>query len=78
MDVTEAFLNDPYDWDGPKDPFVCATEADMDGALTMQILTRLSGTPVLFAVVRLFHADLDIWDLYSARASTRRGSARSG
>jgi len=46
MDVAEAFLNDPYDWDGPKDPFVCATEADMDGALTMQILTRLSGTPV--------------------------------
>ena len=31
MDVTEAFLNDPYDWDGPKEPHVCATEADMDG-----------------------------------------------
>ena len=30
MDVTEAFLNDPYDWDGPKEPHVCATEADMD------------------------------------------------
>ena len=35
MDVTEAFLNDPYDWDGPHEPHVCATEADMDGALTM-------------------------------------------
>ena len=30
MDVTEAFLNDPYDWDGPKESIVCATEADMD------------------------------------------------
>ena len=43
MDITEAFLNDPYDWDGPKATHVCATEADMDGALTMQLLKRLSG-----------------------------------
>jgi len=63
MDVTEAFLNDPYDWEGPKEPIVCATEADMDGALTMQILRRLSETPVLFADVRHYHDDLDIWDL---------------
>ena len=63
MDVTEAFLNDPYDWDGPKEPIVCSTEADMDAALTMQILKSLSGTPVLFADVRHHHADLGIWDL---------------
>ena len=37
MDMTEAFLNDPYDWDGPHEPIVAATEADMDAALTMQI-----------------------------------------
>ena len=35
MDVAEALLNDPYDWDGPKEPVVAATESDMDGALTM-------------------------------------------
>jgi L-fucose isomerase len=63
MDVTEAFLNDPYDWEGPKDTHVTATEADMDGALTMQILKHLSGLPVLFADVRHYHADRDIWDL---------------
>jgi L-fucose isomerase len=63
MDVTEAFLNDPYDWDGPHEPHVCATEADMDAALTMQILKHLASTPVLFADVRHYHADLDIWDL---------------
>lgn len=63
MDVTEAFLNDPYDWDGPHEPHVCATEADMDAALTMQIFKLLANTPVLFADVRHYHADLDMWDL---------------
>ncbi|MBX6765213.1 MAG: L-fucose/L-arabinose isomerase family protein, partial [Rubrobacteraceae bacterium] len=63
MDVTEAFLNDPYDWEGPKEIHVCATEADMDGALTMQILKGLSGKPVLFADVRHYHAERGIWDL---------------
>lgn len=63
MDVTEAFLNDPYDWDGPHEPHVCATEADMDAALTMQIFKLLAGTPVLFADVRHYHAELEMWDL---------------
>lgn len=63
MDVAEAFLNDPYDWEGPKSVHVCATESDMDGALTMQILHHLSGTPALFADVRHYHADRDVWDL---------------
>ena len=63
MDVAEAFLNDPYDWDGPKDTFVCSTEADMDAALTMQILRSISGTPVLFADVRHYDATEGIWDL---------------
>ncbi|MBK0870877.1 MULTISPECIES: L-fucose/L-arabinose isomerase family protein [unclassified Saccharopolyspora] len=63
MDVTEAFLNDPYDWNGPKDTHVCATEADMDGALTMQLFKQVARTPVLFADVRHYHGDRDIWDL---------------
>lgn len=66
MDVTEAFLNDPYDWDGPHEPHVCATEADMDAALTMQIFKHLARTPVLFADVRHYHADLGIWDLVNS------------
>ena len=77
MDVTEAFLNDPYDWDGPKEPHVCATEADMDGALTMQILKSLSGTPVLFADVRHYHHDLDIWDLCNSGQHATWFAARS-
>ena len=77
MDVTEAFLNDPYDWDGPKAPHVCATEADMDGALTMQLLQHLSGTPVLFADVRHYHADLGIWDLCNSGQHATWFAARS-
>lgn len=63
MDVTEAFLNDPYDWNGPKEPIVAATEADMDGALTMEILKHISGEPVLFADLRHYDAELGAFDL---------------
>lgn len=61
MDVAEAFLNDPYDWDGPHEPVVAATEADMDGALTMQIFKHLSGLPVLFADVRHYDREDGVW-----------------
>ncbi len=77
MDVTEAFLNDPYDWDGPKKPVVCSTEADMDAALTMQLLKRISGTPVLFADVRHYHADLGVWDLCNSGQHATWFAARS-
>lgn len=66
MDVTEAFLNDPYDWEGPKETHICATESDMDAALTMQLLKSLSGTPVLFADVRHYHSDRGVWDLVNS------------
>ncbi|MBL1068606.1 L-fucose/L-arabinose isomerase family protein [Streptomyces sp. 7-21] len=77
MDLAEAFLNDPYDWEGPKETHVTATEADMDGALTMQILKLLSGDPVLFADVRHYHADRDIWDLCNSGQHATWYAARS-
>ena len=77
MDVAEAFLNDPYDWEGPKQTHVCATEADMDGALTMQILKKISGTPVLFADVRHYHSDRGIWDLCNSGQHATWFAARS-
>lgn len=77
MDVAEAFLNDPYDWNGPKETHVCATEADMDGALTMQLMKHVSGTPVLFADVRHYHADRDIWDLCNSGQHATWFAARS-
>jgi L-fucose isomerase len=77
MDITEAFLNDPYDWDGPKEPIVCATEADMDAALTMQILRSVASTPVLFADVRHYHDDLGVWDLCNSGQHATWFAARS-
>jgi L-fucose/D-arabinose isomerase len=63
-DVAEAFLNDPYHPDGTsKSTVVCATEADSDAALTMQLFKHLAATPVLFADVRHYHTDLEVWDL---------------
>ncbi|GAA0793624.1 L-fucose/L-arabinose isomerase family protein [Faecalicatena orotica] len=61
MDLAEALLNDPYDFDGPKEPIVAATESDMDGALTMQIFKLLTGMPVLFADVRHYDKENDVW-----------------
>lgn len=61
MDIAEAFLNDPYDWNGAKEPIVAATESDMDGALTMQIFKHLTGMPVLFADVRHYNKEKDVW-----------------
>jgi L-fucose isomerase len=52
--VSAMFLNDPYDWNGPKDPTVLACEADADGALTMQILKLISGYPTLLFDLRSY------------------------
>jgi len=61
-DVAEMLMNDPYDWNGSKEPFVCATEADSLGAITMQILKYIGGgIPVLFADVRLYVPEKDLW-----------------
>lgn len=77
MDVTEALLNDPYDWNGPKRPHICATEADMDGGLTMQLLHRIADVPVLFADVRHYHPELDVWDLCNSGQHATWYAARS-
>lgn len=62
LDIAEAFLNDPYDWEGPHEPMVAATEADMDGALTMQLFKHITGgEPSLFCDVRHYDRDEDVW-----------------
>lgn len=58
--ISAAFMNDPYDWDGPKEPCVFACEADSDAALTMQILKMLTDEPVIFMDVRHYDADYDV------------------
>jgi len=58
--LSAAFCNDPYDWDGPKEPVVMACEADSDAALTMQILHLLSDAPVIFMDVRHYDKEEDV------------------
>lgn len=66
-DIPEMLMNDPYDWNGPKLPTVCATEADAYAAVSMQILKYLSGgLPVLFMDVRLYHPELNLWDFVNS------------
>lgn len=60
--LSAAFLNDPYDWDGAKEPFVCACEADSDAALTMQILNLLTGDPAIFMDVRHWDQENELWN----------------
>ena len=62
MDLAEAFLNDPYDWEGPHETIVAATESDMDGALTMQLFKHVTrGQAVLFADVRHYDSENNVW-----------------
>ncbi len=62
-DVPEMIMNDPYDWNGPKESVVCSTEADFYAAVTMQMMKYITGgLPTLFMDVRLYHPKLDIWD----------------
>jgi L-fucose isomerase len=63
-----AFMNDPYDWDGAKEPFVFACEADADAAVTMQILKLLSGKPVIFTDLRHYDDKEDIMVLCNCGA----------
>ncbi len=58
--LSAAFMNDPYDWDGAKEPVVFACEADSDAALTMQILKTISGGPVIFMDIRHWDAEEEV------------------
>ena len=62
-DVAEMLMNDPYDWNGRKESCVCATEADSNAAVTMELLKYITGgLPALFMDVRLYHPEKDLWD----------------
>lgn len=63
-DLPEALMNDVSDWeDTVKKPIITATECDCNGALTMQLLHLISGTPSLFADMRHYNAEHDLYDL---------------
>ncbi len=76
--LSQAFLNDPYDMEGPKDPFVCACEADLDGALTMQILKLMTQKPVLFYDLRHYDAREDVYVFSNCGSMATFYAGRSG
>ncbi len=67
LDIPEAILNDTADWEEEnKKVIVTATECDSNAALTMQLMHLLTNTPVLFADLRHYHKDLDMYDLVNS------------
>jgi L-fucose isomerase len=75
--LTASLLNDPYDWEGPKEPTIVSCEADSDGALTMQLLKLLTGNPVSLNDIRFFDQQVGLWVLVNCGASPTWFAARS-
>ena len=75
--LSAVFLNDPYDWNGPKGSVVMACEADSDGALTMQILKLISGYPSLLFDVRSYDFRNDVFVCCNCGAQPSWYAARS-
>lgn len=75
--LSAAFLNDPYDWRGPKQPVPLSCEADSDGALTMQMLTLLSGKPSSLLDVRFVDQDKGVYVMPNCGAAATWFAARS-
>jgi len=75
--ISAAFCNDPYDWDGPKEPVVFACEADSDAALTMQMLKLLTDEPVIFMDVRHFDPEYQVMVFCNCGSQSTYYAARS-
>jgi L-fucose isomerase len=75
--LSASLLNDPYDWEGPKEPTMASCEADSDGALSMQLLKLLSGRPVALLDVRFYDRQASLWVLSNCGAATTWFAARS-
>lgn len=75
--LSQAFLNDPYDMDGRKEPIVTGCEADLDGTLTMQILKLLTDSPVLFFDLRHYDPQEDVFIFSNCGAQTTYFAGRA-
>jgi L-fucose isomerase len=75
--LSAVLLNDPYDWNGTKEPTVLACEADGDGALTMQILKLISGCPTLLFDIRSYDFDNELFVCCNCGAQPSWYAARS-
>lgn len=75
--MSAAFLNDPYDWNGPKEPVPLACEADSDGALTMQILKLVSGKPPSLLDLRFYDKNKQAYVMPNCGSAPTWFAARS-
>ncbi len=75
--VSAAFMNDPYDWDGPKEPVPLACEADSDGALTMRLLQMVSRRPACLLDLRFFDPAHGVYVMPNCGAAPTWFAARS-
>jgi L-fucose/D-arabinose isomerase len=71
------FLNDPYDYLGPKQITPLACEADADGALTMEILKLASGKPTCLVDWRFYDAKKQVYNMPNCGAAATWFAARS-
>ena len=53
-DFLETILNTSFDWNGIREPFICATENDYLNGITMVLMHMLSGSAQVFADVRTY------------------------
>lgn len=75
--LSAVFFNDPYDWNGRKQPTVLACESDCDGALTMQILKLISGFPTLLFDLRSYDSENAVYVCCNCGAQPSWYAARS-
>jgi L-fucose isomerase len=70
-DVMESFFNSTFDHTGPKPPLPYATEADVQGLLTMLFMTYLSGGhPPLFMDFR------KVWEAWEIKELARKAGVK--
>jgi len=53
-DFPEALLNTSFDWNGPREPYILATENDVLGGIGMLFMKLLTGRAQIFADVRTY------------------------
>ena len=63
-DFAEALLNSSFDWNGPREPYILATENDTLNSATMLFNKLLTNTPQIFADVRTY------WSADAVKKST--------
>jgi L-fucose/D-arabinose isomerase len=75
--ISAAFLNDPYDWHGPKKSVPLACEADSDGALTMQIMHLITQKPACLLDLRFFDRHRQVYVMPNCGAAPTWFAAQS-